>query len=79
MVHCLRTQFLRNRWIEIYNVKAYERCTLLVTGLRVWQSRSESGWDLFVLFIFILFIYFFFFRVGKSLVCHSPAKWYLCA
>ena len=21
----------------------------------------------------------FFFRVGKSLACHSPGKWYLCA
>ena len=30
---------------------------------------------------FILFSYFFkiFFRVGKSLACHSPAKWCLCA
>ena len=23
--------------------------------------------------------FFFFFRVGKSLDCHSPAKWCLCA
>ena len=29
------------------------------------------------LFYFILFI--FFFRVGKSLACHSPGKWCLCA
>ena len=28
---------------------------------------------------FLRFIYFIFFRVGKSLACHSPAKWCLCA
>ena len=26
-----------------------------------------------------VFFFFFFFRVGKSLACHSPGKWYLCA
>ena len=51
----------------------------IVTGLPVWQSQSESGWDVcLILFLFFLF-FFFFFRVGKSLACHSPAKWYLCA
>ena len=24
-------------------------------------------------------VFFIFFRVGKSLACHSPAKWWLCA
>ena len=37
----------------------------------VGQSQSEIGWHLFGIL--------FFFRVGKSLACHSPAKWYLCA
>ena len=25
--------------------------TLFITGLPVWQSQSESGWDLFILFL----------------------------
>ena len=29
---------------------------ILITGLPVWQSQSESGWDLFVLF-FLLFLF----------------------
>ena len=28
---------------------------------------------------FVCFIFIIFFRVGKSLACHSPAKWCLCA
>ena len=28
---------------------------------------------------FLRFLFFIFFRVGKSLACHSPAKWCLCA
>ena len=47
----------------------------LITGLPVWQSQSESGWGI----CFFSFLFFFFFRVGKSLACHCPAKWYLCA
>ena len=46
---------------------------LFFTGLPVWQSQLESGWDLFV-FSFFFFLVFFF-PVGKSLACHSPGKW----
>ena len=28
---------------------------------------------------FVPYVFFFFFRVGKSLACHSPGKWCLCA
>ena len=35
------------------------------------QTQSESR------FHFVGF--FVIFRVGKSLACHSPAKWWLCA
>ena len=31
----------------------------IITGLPVWQSQSESGWDLFVLFILFLLLFFF--------------------
>ena len=30
-------------------------------------------------YYFLLFFCFLFFRVGKSLACHSPGKWCLCA
>ena len=40
----------------------------------LWQTQSRSAFSLFVFFVF-----FFFFRVGKSLACHSPGKWCLCA
>ena len=42
------------------------------------RSAFITGWDLFVFFLFFSF-FFFFSRVGKSLACHCPAKWYLCA
>ena len=31
------------------------KCKHVFTGLPVWQSQSESGWDLFVLFIYLFF------------------------
>ena len=34
------------------------------------QTQSESRFH---------FVGFYIFRVGKSLACHSPAKWWLCA
>ena len=43
----------------------------LFTGLPVWQTQSESAFHLFVC---LFFSFFCFFRVGKSLACHSPAK-----
>ena len=45
------------------------------------DNQSRSAFSLFVLFLlfYFLFIFFFFFRVGKSLACHSPGKWCLCA
>ena len=36
----------------------------------LWQSSRKMG---------RLLLFFFIFRVGKSLACHSPAKWCLCA
>ena len=40
------------------------------TGLPVWQSQSESGWDLFV--SFILFILFLFFAVSVKVLPVTP-------
>ena len=48
----------------------------LVTGLPM--ANPVEVCVLFVCFLFFLF-FSFFFRVGKSLACHSPAKWCLCA
>ena len=42
----------------------------LVTGLPYGNPSQKFG--RFFRFIFI-------FRVGKSLACHSPGKWCLCA
>ena len=47
-------------------------CDLFVTGLPEWQTQSESAFHLLVSFIFVFFL-----RFGKSLACHSPAKWCL--
>ena len=48
----------------------------LFTGLPYDNpSRKVGGICLFNFFYF----FYFFFRVGKSLACHSPAKWCLCA
>ena len=45
----------------------------------LWANPVEL-YVLFVCFFFFLFFsFFFFFRVGKSLACHSPGKWCLCA
>ena len=63
----------------IPDITKTESNNCFITGLPVWQTQSESGWDLFVFFFFFFFFFPFFFRVGKSLACHSPAKWYLCA
>ena len=40
-------------------------------------SRNLSLFRRFFIFRFLFFLIFF--RVGKSLACHSPAKWCLCA
>ena len=37
-------------WVSVWNNSMF--CNELITGLPVWQSQSESGWDLFVLFFF---------------------------
>ena len=42
----------------------------LITGLPYGKPSLEMGGICSVLF------FFFFFRVGKSLACHSPGKWY---
>ena len=47
----------------------------IVTGLP--KTQSESVFNFVVFFIFRFIIIFIFFRVGKSLACHSPAKWCL--
>ena len=39
-------------------------------------SRKVGG---ICLFYFFQFFYCFIFHVGKSLACHSPGKWCLCA
>ena len=36
---------------------------IFITGLPVWQSQSESGWDFFVFFVF-----FFFFSVSVKVL-----------
>lgn len=43
------------------------------------QTQSRSAFSLFVLFFLFFLVFFFFFCVGKSLACHSPGKWCLCA
>ena len=66
--------------LEIYTVAIYRlpngRCKIFyswqrfITGLPYGNPSRKMG----------RFIYFIlFFRVGKSLACHSPAKWCLCA
>ena len=45
----------------------------LFTGLPYGNPSLEMEGICSVLLLF------FFFRVGKSLACHSPGKWYLCA
>ena len=50
--------------------------TGIITGLPLRQTQSGSAFH-FVCFIFFLFLFVFFFRVGKSLACHSLAKWCL--
>ena len=44
-------------------------CVSFVTGLPVWQSQSESGWDLFVLFYLF---FFFFFSVSVKVLPVTP-------
>ena len=39
---------------------AFENLIMFITGLSVWQSQSESGWNLFVLFFYLFFRFFFF-------------------
>ena len=46
------------------------------TGLPM--AIPVGKWVGFVCLLFFLF-FSFFFRVGKSLACHSPGKWCLCA
>ena len=45
----------------------------VITGLPVWQSQSEN------MQYFSVYLFIYFFRVGKSLARHSPAKRCLCA
>ena len=56
----------------------------------LWQTQSRSAFCLFVTGLpygntaipvgkWVEFLRFIFFRVGKSLACHSPGKWRLCA
>ena len=52
--------------------------TLFLLGCLWETSRGLRLVRLF--YLFYLFLFFcFFFRVGKSLACHSPGKWCLCA
>ena len=45
---------------------------LFITGLPYGNTAIPVGkW--------VEFLRFIFFRVGKSLACHSPGKWCLCA
>ena len=49
---------------------AVENLIMFITGLPVWQSQSESRWDLFVLFI--LFIFRFSFPVSVKFLPVTP-------
>ena len=80
----LRARLSKSRLLSLFNLYIY----ILITGLLnpvgicgafrrfllgcLWQTQSESVFN-FVGFFVI------FFRVGKSLARHSPAKWCLCA
>ena len=52
------------------NLHQFAQCVYIVFVI-YWVAKS--GWNLRIIFTY------FFFRVGKSLACHSPAKWCLCA
>ena len=56
----------------IYSFNRHENETLLLGC----QTQSESAFH-FLVFLICIFS-FYFFGVGKSLACHSPAKWCLC-
>ena len=43
--------------------------SILITGLPYGNPSRKMG----------RFLRFIIFRVGKSIACHSPAKWCLCA
>ena len=84
----LSSQFclLNQLWFDVFGDLSLQTCytCISVVYLKCFKAffvftgpQWESGWDLFVLFY--LFYFIFFFCVGKSLACHSPGKWYLCA
>ena len=68
----LRIQFLLFRQSQDH-IPKHTPHQLLFYWVAVWQSSWKMGRFLRFFFIFI------FFHVGKSLACHSPAKWCLCA
>ena len=53
------------------NQNVHHRC--VITGLPYGKPSLEMDEGVCSV------LFFFFFRVGKSLACLSPGKWYLCA
>ena len=51
---------------------------LFLLGCQYGNPTRKMG-NISLFFICFKFFLNFFFRVGKSLVCDSPAKWCLCA
>ena len=69
-------------WVAYRQTQSRSAFSLFVfffTGLPI--GKPSRGLRLVCLFSFFSFsfFFFFFFRVGKSLACHSPGKWCLCA
>ena len=58
--------------ISVFSTKKKFYLEPFITGLPYGKPSLEMEGFCSVLF-------FFFFRVGKSLACLSPGKWYLCA
>ena len=55
----------------IPDITKTESNNCFITGLPVWQTQSESGWDLFV-FFFSFFSFFLFFSVSVKVLPVTP-------
>ena len=57
--------------MSAFAVQELPSTIMIITGLPYGNTAIPVGkW--------VEFLRFIFFRVGKSLACHSPGKWCLC-
>ena len=47
--------------------------------LEFQQNEPQNQQTILTRIIKLFYFFLFFFRVDKSLACHSPSKWCLCA